>query len=141
MTGYLVVQAVPDPGEVDVQDPLPVLGAGFMDQRPLAGDAGVVVREVQAAELRHGGAHGLLDVPAVGHIRPDEQRRRPGLADQIGGFLPFGPVDVDHRDRGTGPGEAQGHGSADAAAGAGNESSCHGSRLPQPTSLLVGSCR
>jgi hypothetical protein len=125
-----VVQAVPDPGEVDVQDPLPVFRAGLVDQRPLTGDAGVVVREVQAAELRHGRAHGLLDVLAVGHVRPDEQRRRPGLADQVRGFLAFGRVDVDHRDRGAGPREAQGHRSADAAAGAGNESSCHGSRLP-----------
>jgi hypothetical protein len=105
--------------EVDGEDPVPGLGAGF--RRGLVGiqDAGVVHQHVDAAEtlergLRHRRHRGL-----VADVGGERQRLSPSRLDRRRGLL--GALDVDRHDPGALGGEALGARPADPRAGAGHQ--------------------
>jgi len=120
MTGTAAWVHRKTPVRFDADHEVPVLALHAHDEL-VAGDAGVVDQDLQAAELGGDVLYGLLDAFFVGDVHLEAG----GLATGGGNFFDHGGQlvfhDVGHGDRGAGLGQRQGNGAADALRRAGDE--------------------
>ncbi|MFM1944052.1 MAG: hypothetical protein RI897_3034 [Verrucomicrobiota bacterium] len=104
--------------EVGIDDRVPVFVA-HAHEEAVAGDAGVIDEDIDAAPFLEDGFGGLLDVGCVGDVGGDGEAASAGFGDFLGGFFGVGGSAGDAGDVGTFGGEFEGDGLADASAGSG----------------------
>ena len=121
-----MLHAVEDAREHHADAAQPDLVGHVDDRAAAAHDAGVVVREVEAAEGVDGLRDHRGDGGGVGDVDADGEGRAAGLFDQGDGLLRVIEVDVGDGDRRTGAGELDRGRAADAAGGAGHEGDAAG---------------
>ena len=116
-----MLHARPDAAQVDRVHAVEGLGrfVGGVGRRGL--DAGVVEREVEPAEARHGSVYERGDLPLVGHVADDAERLT-ARGGQLGRRGPEGLlVAVGKHDGGPGLGERPRRGEPHARAGTGDD--------------------
>ena len=84
--------AVEDPGDVHVQQSVPIGALRFLDRADQP-QSRVVDEDVQPAEALHGRRHTGLDARQVGHVNRVKPAR---LAELIRNALPAGRIDIRH---------------------------------------------
>ena len=104
--------------EVDVQDSVPVVHGVGEEVAGAAGDAGVVVEDVDAAEALDGGCDQPIEVGQVRDVGLDGQRTAAGRLDLAGGLLGQLGAQVGDDDAGALLREAQRNRAPDAPGGA-----------------------
>nr|WP_244277195.1 hypothetical protein [Geodermatophilus obscurus] len=119
----LVLHAQEHPGEVHVDDPVPLLGGQLGERGAGLLDAGVVERQVQPPEGLDRPVQRGSDVVLAGDVAGQRQRAAAVGLDQPGGLADAVLGDAGDGDGGALRGEGQGGrpADADAAAGAGDE--------------------
>ena len=109
-----------DADDVDVEHLAQVVRIG-VDHEGRDLDAGIVDKDVEAAERGDSCLDGLLPLGLVGHVQRDEARLPAHGGDAIGGLAAEVVEDVTDHHRGPGGGECLGDAGPDAASTSGHE--------------------